>query len=150
MHFAFIPYGARTEVERLFRDIEAAKFKLRCWKKGRKDKAVWITGQVRLLPFGVTEIIFPREYKDTVLNTLIHKVNTAENRYRDALGIIPKMMKTLFAKGLKLKPISKVETKEKFLWSTENVAILPLGIREDIDQKEAKDMGYKAWWHEAL
>ncbi len=56
MHFAFIPYGARSEVERLFRDVESQKFQLKLTKDGEKDKGIWVTGQVRQLPLGITHV----------------------------------------------------------------------------------------------
>lgn len=146
MHFAFIPYGARQEVERLFRDMEAQKFQLKLTKKGEKDKAVFIPGQVRLLPLGVVEFIFPREYVDIILNTMLD--NTAPNRYSQHK--LYKTFMAMFRKVLGLKKLPEYKKKEKFPWTIQHVSIMPVGIREDGDLSEAKDMGYKDWWHEAI
>jgi len=149
MHFAFIPYGARAEVERLMRDIESQKFQLKLWKKDEKDKAVWITGQVRELPFGVKEIVFPREYRDVVISTMTN--NTAPNRLAYERSKVYRMVKAGFRKIMGLKPMPKnFSTEAKLLWDLEYVSIIPLGIREDSDLTEGKDLGYKGWDHESL
>ena len=91
MHFVFIPYGMRSEVELFVRDMEAQKHKL-FMTKGKKKQFTWIQGQVRLLPFGIMEYVCPKDDADTVLNTL----QFAENRYDVGafkLGIMRKMIK---------------------------------------------------------
>ena len=144
MHFTFVAYGARQEVERLLRDMESQKMKLRLIKEGEKDKHLYINGQVRLLPFGVMEYVFPREYRDIVINTMCN--NTSPNRYS-----IPAAFKAILRKALKLEPLPKMKPEsEKFLWCIEHVSILPIGIRKDWNLKEVKDMGYKGWNHEAI
>lgn len=145
MHYAFIPYGARQEIERLMRDIESQKFQLRLEKDGKK-KAVWVNGQIRELPFGVKEIVFPKEYKDLVLNTMMG--NTAPNRGKHHLAYKPIL--AILRKGLKLEPVGDYNKEQKLLWDLEYVSIMPLGIREDGEVIEQKDMGYKDYTHEAL
>jgi len=142
MHFAFIPYGAMSELRLLLRDMEAQKFMLKLQKEGEKDKGVYISGQIRILPFGVYEYVFPKEYKDMILNTLCKQ---EPNRYN-----VPEIFRKIIRKALKLKPIPKYDTKEQLLWIKENVSILPLGIREDLKIPEPKDAGYKGWIHESL
>lgn len=143
MHFAFIAYGARSEMDLLMRDMEAQKFQLKLTKEGEKDKAVFIPGQVRVLPFGVIEYVFPKEYMHIVLNTMCN--NTAPNRYG-----IPKLFQTMFRKALKLKPVPEYNKGEKLIWTIENTSIMPIGIREDSTIIEPKDMGFKGWLHEAI
>ena len=146
MHFAFIPYGARPEVERFMRDVESQKFQLKLTKKGEKDKHVWINGQIRELPFGVKEIVFPREYQDLVISTMMRK---EPNRQKSHYAYKPIM--TMLRKGLKLDPIpNDFDPKKYLIWDMEYVSIMPLGIRHDSDLKECKDMGYKDWDHESI
>ncbi len=142
MHFAFIPYGAMSELRLLLRDMQSQKFMMRMHKEGEKDKGVYISGQVRTLPFGVMEYVFPKEYLPMVLNTLCKQ---EPNRYN-----VPKVFRAIIRKALKLKPIPKYSDKEKLIWICENVSILPLGIREDSELAEPKDAGYKGWLHEAI
>ncbi len=68
MHVSFIPYGERSSVERMLRDMEAQKH-LMPMTKGKKHKAAWIPGQIRDLPFGVKEYVFAKESLDMVLRT---------------------------------------------------------------------------------
>lgn len=143
MHFAFIAYGARTEMELLLRDMEAQKFTMRLHKEGEQDKAVFISGQVRVLPLGVIEYVFPKEHRDLVLNTMCN--NTAPNRYG-----VPKIFQAMFRKALKLKPVPKYKKGQKLIWTIENISIMPIGIREDAELIEPKDMGYKGWKHESI
>ena len=144
MHFAFIPYGARTELERLYRDMEAQKFLLKLTKEGEEDKGVYINGQIRILPLGVVEYVFPREHRDLVLHTML-SANSALTRYG-----VSKLCQTMIQKVIKLKKIPKYEKKAKLLWCIEHVSIYPVGIREDIDHVELKDMGFKGWTHESI
>lgn len=142
MHFAFIPYGKRSEVELLFRDMEAQKHFLKISKDG-VEKGMWIQSQIRLMPFGIVEYVFPKEDVDIVLNTLIG-AKGAEDRYnlnKFFMGVVRKM--------LRLKPIPEYKKEKKMLWIKDNVNIIPLGIREDTDITD--DHGdFIGWTHEAI
>lgn len=151
MHVAFIPYGKRSEVELMFRDMEAQKHKLRIHKEGEKDKYCWFQAQVRIMPFGVVEYVFPREDLDVVLNTLTYQIPPNLDRYElekiKFMGVTPL---SLIKKVLKLEPIPKDFSKErKLLWIKDNVMIIPLGIRRDEDIV-APDGEAKGWTHEAI
>ena len=141
MHFLFIPYGKRSEVELMLRDMEAQKHKLPM-TKGEKRKEVWIQGQVRLLPFGVYEYVFPYEDLDIVLNTM-----GVKNRYKQYLGDV----KTAFIrKMIKCDKIPDFKTEHQYMWIKENVNIIPIGIRHD-DLDYTDDRGeHKGWTHEAI
>jgi hypothetical protein len=139
MHFAFIPYGKKSEVELLISDMEAQKHILKMWKDV-EVKNIWIQGQVRVLPFGIYEYVFPREDLDIVLNTF----SANENRYQ-----IPKIALVPIKKFLSLKKIPEFKKDKVMLWVREHVNIVPLGIREDfniIDNLET----YRGWEHEAI
>jgi len=137
MHFSFIPYGKRAEVELLIRDMEAQKHKL-IMTKDKQQKAMWIQGQVRLLPFGIYEYVFPKEDLDKVLTTLQAK-NIAYNFKQLPLKIIRKF--------LKLNKIPKYEEEGTYLWIRDNVSIFPVGIREDLELTDPLLDGYR---HEAI
>lgn len=123
MHFAFIPYGKREEVELLLRDMSAQKHKLKMWKD-EVIHNVWIQGQIRILPLGVYEYVFPREDLDAVLWTL----DATENRYQ-----LTKTIFSMFRKFLKLEKIPQFKKDNQYLWIKDNVNIIPLGIRKDVD-----------------
>jgi len=139
MHFSFIPYGKRSEVELLLRDMEAQKHMLPMWK-GKKKKAIWIQGQVRQMPFGICEYVCPKEDMDMVLNTLI----THLDRY--SLGMLKLGM---LRKLIKCEKIPEYKTDKNYLWAKQNVNIIPLGMREDSEFTDP-DGASKGWTHEAI
>ena len=143
MHVSFIPYGERSCVERLLREMEAQKHTLPM-TKGKKNGTLRIGGQIRELPFGLKEYVFPKESLDRILRTF----NAAK---KGVYGINFKApIYELLRKGLKLKKVPKYEEKgDVYTWNKMFVSILVLGIREDgeIVCDMADDMG---WTHEAL
>ena len=143
MHVSFIPYGERSCVERMLRDMESQKF-LMPMTKGKKKRGAWIPGQIRDLPFGFKEYVFPKEGLDMVLRTL----NAAQV---GVYGInLKKIIYSTFRKLLKLKPVPKYNEKgEFFMWGKAFVRIVVLGIREDIDTV-GEYIDDKGWTHEAL
>lgn len=139
MHAVFMPYGKRSEVELLLRDMEAQKHLL-VMRKGKQEKKQWLQGQVRILPFGVIEYIFPKEDKDAVLTTLNFKEKNF-NLGKLKIGFIRKM--------LKCKKIPKFNEKKHYLWIKTYVTIIPIGIREDKDIVGITALD-KGWTHEGI
>jgi len=140
MHAVFIPYGKRSEVELLLRDMDAQKHYIPMWK-GKEKKGIWIQSQVRLLPFGVYEYIFPKEDMDVVLTTLKFDLDNYN------LG---KLKLFALKKALNIQKIPEFKKDRKYLWIKENVNIIPLGIREDttiVDSTPGENLG---WEHEAI
>ncbi len=134
-----MPYGGRGKVETLLREMEAQKHLLPM-TKGKKKKSKWIGSQIRTLPFGFVEYIFPKEDLDLVLTTL----NWEDNRYP-----IGKARLAVMRFILKCKKAPKYSTKKFYLWVKKDVNIIPLGIREDFDLTYDKGKN-KGWKHEAL
>ena len=143
MHVSFIPYGESSCVERLLRDMEAQKH-LMPMTKGKSKRASWIPGQVRELPFGIKEYVFPKESLDMVLRTL---GVCGQGDY----GIRFKALTyAMLRKTLKLKKIPKYEEKgDVYLWGKIFVSIIVLGIRED-GEIVGEYIDDKGWTHEAL
>ena len=139
MHIVFIPYGKRSEVELLFRDMEAQKHYLKM-QKGKEEKQIALQGQLRILPFGVYEYVCPKEDADIVLNTL---GNVAKDRY------VTDFKKTALRKALKLETIPEYKKDKFFLWIKDNVAIVLLGIKEDKEVVGTLELD-KGWTHEAI
>ncbi len=139
MHFAFMPYGKRSEVELMLRDMEAAKHLL-VMKKGSEERGIYIQGQVRLLPLGIVEYVCPKEDMDAVLHTLINN----KNKYG-----LPRLIFTFARKMLKMEPIPEYKKDKQYLWIRENVNIIPIGIRKDDDLTEETGQ-YAGWTHEAI
>jgi hypothetical protein len=138
MHFGFIPYGKRDEVELLLRDMEAQKHLLKM-SKGDVIKEVYIQGQIRTLPLGVYEYVFPKEDLDYVLNSMM----ADENRYQLNFLVL-KFLKKFY----RYKKIPKYNKEKKFLWIKDNVNIVPIGIREDGVIED--NLLFKGFSHEAI
>lgn len=143
MHFAFIPYGNRKDVEYFLRDLEHKWFNL-VMKKGNDQKIMTISAQVRQVPGGIYEYVFPREYMDMVLAALIKETE----RYP-----IPKLILRRIQKTLRLEPIPEYKTDKKLLCAALSpeifVNIIPLGIRHDADIIGTKQSD-NGWVHEAI
>lgn len=137
-----MPYGKRELVEKLLRDMEAQKHQL-IMTKGEEKRVLWIDGQVRVLPFGLYEYVFPKEDLDLVLRTLVPSAN--KDRY--SLGEI---RNKVLRKIVKAEPLPDYALQgNKFLWVKENVEVIPIGIRKDseIVGNALYDDGYT---HEAI
>ena len=144
MHVSFVPYGERSGVERLLREMEGQKH-LMPMTKGKKKKDLWIPGQIRELPFGVKEYVFPKENLDMVLRTMDATKDTTNYGIKFQSLIFP-----TFRKLLKLKNIPKYEKKgDVYLWNKTFVAITVLGIRED-GETVGCYVDDKGWTHEGL
>jgi hypothetical protein len=115
-----MPYGKRSEVELLLRDMEAEKF----FMPFKEGGGVFIQGNLRLLPFGVYEYVVPKEYLDIVLHTL--DFNT--NRYG-----INKFILSFLRKAIHADAIPTYEKTKYFRWIKDNVNIIPIGIRADCE-----------------
>lgn len=147
MHVSFIPYGERSGVERLLREMEGQKHLLPMWRKGKKGKmrhrGAWIPGQIRELPLGIKEYVFPKESLDMVLTTF----NAAST---GIYGInFKSMIYPFLRKLLKLKKITKYKETETYLWNKTFVSIVVLGYRED-GETVGSYIDDKGWTHEAL
>ena len=142
MHVVFILYGKFETVENLKIDMRAQKHQLRC-HKGGKVKSPWMESQLRTLPFGVLEYVFPREDLDLVLTTL--GFNTPKD------NVIGKTRLRILRAALKVKKApKKFNTEKQYLWRTEYTGIIPIGIREDGDFVDDTVGEYNGWKHEAI
>lgn len=139
MHFVFIPYGKRSEVELLLRDMEAQKHRLKLWK-GDKKKEILIQSQIRMLPFGIWEYVFPKEDRDAVLHTLNAKINYYE---------LSSIKMTFLRKMIKCKQVIDYDEGNYYPWIKDNVSIIALGIREDGEITDLEGL-HKGWTHEAI
>ena len=150
MHAIFMLYGLTTKVDFLLKEMQHQKFQLALKKKGEKDKFIWIQGHLRILPFGLYEFIFPREYMDVVLTTLRFNMDVGYSLDQEMsiLGMKIRPMKYL-KKFLKIEDTPKFKDDKKLIWIMDDVAVVHIGIRKDADHAE-KEGEYKGWTHEAI
>jgi len=131
MHVTFIPYGNKDCVDLLIRDMQCQKFPLP-WTKGEEKGILTMAGNLRLLPFGVVDYVFPHEYLDVVLKTLeggAHDYTYHGWKFKSAI--------TMLRKALCLEKIPEYKKDKKLPWQIDNVNCIILGIkRDDINWKD--------------
>lgn len=152
MHVIFIPYGIKSKVDLLLEEMVHQKFQLKIYPPVNdnisKEESIWVQGSVRILPFGVIEYIFPKEYADIVMTTLnFQEANTIYPKHQN---IKLKTILLFIRKFLNAEKIpSKINTENSCIWMKADVSIIPIGIRHDGEVIEPT--GIKAGWrHEAL
>jgi hypothetical protein len=154
MHFAFIPYGIKNMVDFVMEDFNHRYLPLRIYKEGEEDKFVLIQAQIRVLPFGIYELVFPENLKDEILSAF--KVKQAwEGEYigrlnKSIMGLKPI---DLLRKALKLEPIPEYKEVDYPHFPMPEymrfVSIIPVGIRRDGEITEKKGP-YEGWAHEGI
>jgi hypothetical protein len=56
----------------------------------------------------------------------------------------------LLRKFFKCKKWGKIDTSNNLIWKTDHVAIIPIGIREDVVITDGKGSLTEGWTHEAI
>jgi hypothetical protein len=154
MHLVFIPYGIKNLLDFVIEDLNHKYLPLRLYKEGEKDIFILSQTQIRVLPFGIYELVFPKEFKEQVFSAL--KVKQAQKGgYMDKINkrIMGFKPMDILRKILNLEPIPEYKEVEypnfpipeykKF------IPIIPIGIRNDLDFEEKEGI-YKGWKHEGL
>ena len=145
MHAIFILYGIKSSVDHLLMDMQAQKFEV-TFTKGKKTNKVYAQGSLRILPFGITEYVFPKESVNEVLTTL-----DFDNYQKDARYKIPMIAMAFIKKTLKIEKIPKFDNSKKIPWIKDHVIVIPLGVRYDAMITQGKEAGeLEGWTHEAL
>lgn len=139
MHVRFFAYGDRHAVERLLNSMESQAFKLP-FKIDDPNATpllssdgeachgfVWSHGSIRYLPGGAIDYIFPKNALDAVLNTLEFNKETHYDYYGWKFKTFVKMWAKLL--GSVKAPDYKKDI--KYIWSLENINIIPLGVKYD-------------------
>ena len=153
MHFAFIPYGIKNFVDFVVEDLNHKYLPLKLTKEGEKDKYILTQVQVRILPFGIYELVFPKEFLNEILSAMRAdaKGEYYERLNKKVLGIKPM---DILRKVLKLEPVpefDKIPYPDFPLPEYMRfVSIIPIGIREDREMEEPKGSLYEGWKHEAI
>ena len=148
MHIAFIPYGHKFWVDRFLNEVQAQKYTMEVKSPNGEIRNIWMDGQLRILPFGIYEHVFPKEHRDAVLTAL--KCHRKNNYLEKQGGAVTKYALKKMRKALNLQEIpDDIDTKKSIIWTTNFVSILPIGIREDGELTEAEGE-FKGWTHEGI
>lgn len=139
MHAIFIPYGNKSVVEIFLENLNQRLLPMKM-TKGDEVKYIYIQCQIRFLPFGFVEFVFPKEYKDEVLTALNFKKQNSYKLDKRILGIKPL---ELIKKFLRVEKI-EYEEKKGFPILDVPISIIPIGIRKD------GEIETDGWKHEAI
>ena len=148
-----MPYGMKQHVDKFIQEMEAQKHLIPFTSPdGKEVHDIWINGQVRILPFGVMEYVFPKQDLDSVLNTLTNDTSPVPyDLDKIKIPLIKKKPLDIVRKLLKAKPIPKFKKHNKYLWIREHVSIIPIGIREERTRPVVERLGeFEGWSHEAI
>jgi hypothetical protein len=148
MHITFFPYSEINALDFLLKEMQTQKFMLKMTSPDGKKKAnVLINGNLRMMPGGFYDYIFPKEYLDAVLTTM--RQHLPDHKYGDRYGISPFKMSVL-RKVLKCQKIpDEFKTNKSFFWTTNDVIFIVVGIREDGEIEDPLP-AYKNWKHETI
>jgi hypothetical protein len=153
MHLVFIPYGIKNMVDFVMEDLNHKYLPLRLYKEGQPDQYVLTQVQIRVIPFGMYELVFPKEFMDEVFSALKidDEIQYSSELKKKFLGITPIK---LIRKMLRLKPIPEYKKVSYPNFPMPEykmfVPIIPLGIREDSEITEPKGSKFEGWKHEGI
>ena len=150
MHAIFFAYGMKDKVDYFLEGLKHLCLPITFYKKvGGKvveKKSFPIQTQIRTLPFGIYEFVFPKENMDVVLTTLRFNQKPPYNLDKTIMGIKPlKLLKNF----LRVEDAPKFNTTHILPLIMQHVAIIPLGVRHDGEIEELIGPN-KGWTHEAI
>jgi hypothetical protein len=143
MHVVFIPYGMKKHVDYFLEELAHLKLPLRSYKDGEQDQKTLIECQLRVMPGGFYEFIFPKEYEAAALTTFLFHKPCAYNLDKKIMGFsLFKIIKDF----LRIENAPKdFDTSKTLPIVADWVSIIPIGVRYDGEVTEADD-----WKHEAI
>lgn len=146
MHAVFMLYGSKVWVDFVIEDLQHTKLPMTCRKEGEPDRIVNIQCQIRTLPGGIFEFVFPKEHADAVLTTLRFHQNAPYDLGKEIkFGPLKVKPFDLLRKYLKIEPIPEFKTDKQLIFPDVSVSIIPIGVRYDTELTEPD--GYV---HEAI
>ena len=153
MHAAFIPYGKKDLVDYFIGELQHQKLPMRFYKEGEEDKSIHIQCQIRQMPGGIYEFIFPKEFMASVLTTLKFN-NKTESDYQIDRDISILGMKinplTYVRKFLRYEATPEFKTDQFLPIMSTHVSIIPIGIRHDGILTEPEGAVHAGWKHESI
>lgn len=147
MHAVFAVYGMKQEVDFFLDELVHLKLFMEIRRNQEKDK-VLVQCQVRFMPGGLIDFVFPKENADAVLTTLRFHEEPPYNIGKELsiLGLKKIQPLKYLREFLNLEEIPEFN-KDNLLpiLLTKNVALIPIGVRYDKELTEAD-----GWVHEAM
>src|SRR3990167_3085895 len=125
MHIYLMTRGVKHDVDRFINEL-SAKYLPTKWQKKGEEKPMDYQIQVGVRPIQLWEVIFPREHKDLMLNT-IFKSGAGETQHKKHNKII-----WALRKALGVDPIPKDYKRDAFVpLYNSNIESVGIGIKDD-------------------
>lgn|SRR3990167_3692021 len=160
MHAVFIPYGKWEWVNVFLNDIRAQKLTIRMHRKNpetgiEEEQHIHTNVQLRMLPGGLYECVFPREHKNIVLTALnFHRADKGHSDFdlEKEFSIMGFKIKPIdyLRKYLRLEEPGEFDSSKELVWDKYFVSVIPIGIREDKEDLMEKMGPFQGWWHEPI
>jgi len=140
MHLLFYPYGEADSVDWLIKQMQCQKYKLPLeWpeaiqkvaqKTGEKlPPFIWVAGNVRRLPGGIIDYVFPCGHLDEVLTSL----NFNKPNHYKHLNLPVNIFGVIMRKTVGFKPIPKTfNATQHLIWFKDHVNCIPIGYKPDV------------------
>ena len=135
MDVIFISRGRNTEVKRMIMWLET-------WMHpfpiiDEKGKKMMLSNQGGLKPIQLWSYTYPKEEKELVLSTMGFAGEGSNIGWLQGLSQMG-----ILRKALKLKPIPEFKKVDTKYIAKEFVQLMPIGIKEDLENKEFKEVDY--------
>ena len=158
MHAVFALYGRYEWVEIFLNELKAQKLTARIHRKNPEtgkdeEMKIWWRCQVRVLPGGFYEMVFPKEHIDTVLTGLgFHqKGHTDFDIEKDfSLGLFKIKPIDYLRKFLRIDPVPEFNHEKELIFEKMFVSIIPIGVRYEQGEITLKGGEFDGWNIEAL
>lgn len=143
-------YGKKECVDYLIRDLAAQKLPMRFYKDNGEEMSMFVECQIRILPFGLYEFVFPREHLDIVLNSLWFDKPTMAYHLDKEFSLFRFKIQPLkyLKEFLRIEePPKEFKKDRKLLLHEADIGIIPIGIRHEEHPDILETSG---WKHEAI
>ena len=156
-----MPYGRWEWVDVFLNELRAQKLTLKMHRKNpetgkEEEQHIFLSCQLRQLPGGLYEFIFPKEHMNLVLTGL--NFAAADSGHSDfdinkefsVFGFKIKPIEYL-KKFLRIEDIPEFDSSKTIIWDKMFVSIIPIGVRYEQGEVMEKEISpYAGWWHEAI
>ncbi len=140
--------------------MRAQKLTLRLHRRNsetgaEEEQHIFTECQLRMLPGGLYEYIFPREHIDIVLTGLnFHLKDKGHSDFdiEKEFNIFGFKVKPIdyLKKFLRIDDIPEFDSTKELMFSKFWVSIIPIGIRYEQGEVMEKAGIYEGWWHEGI
>src|SRR3990167_10420710 len=150
MHAIFMPYGRWEWINVFLNELRAQKLTIRMHRKNpetglEEEQHVFISCQLRMLPGGLYEFIFPKEHINIVLTGLNSDAKDGGHSDFDinkefSFGLFSIKPIDYLRKFLRIEPVPEFDSSKTIIWDKMFVSIIPIGVRYEQGEVMEKEI----------